>query len=222
MEIKYYLSVVYKRLWIVIVLPLVALLTSTYLSYFVLDPIYETNTTLYVINRSSDSERVINYSDFLAGEQLVKDYTELIKSRTVTGAVIDKLNLQDMTTSDLVDTIEVRPMNDTRIIEIKVQHKDPETVMNIANSLADEFSDSLISLMEVDNVSIIDRAVLPKYPIAPNPVKNFILALFSSIIIALGLIFFIEYLDNTIKTTEDVEKYLNLPVIGIIPELELK
>ena len=76
--------------------------------------------------------------------------------------------------------------------------------------------------MKVDTVEVFDRAITPESPVGPNPTINMAAAFFIGILTAAGLIFLLDYLDNTIKTTEDVEKYMGLPVLGIIPEFNIK
>lgn len=222
MELKQYLNMIYKKLWLVIALPLAVALATAYISYFVLDRIYESNTTLYVINKKADDQSMITSNDLLVGQQLVKDYRELIKSRTVTAAVINELQLNGMSSEHLAEKISVGSKNDTRIIEIKVQDIDPQRAARIADKVGDVFISKVIDLMKVENVSVVDRAQTSSTPIQPRPLMNVIIALLAGLMAAVGIIFLFEYLDDTIKTSEDVEKYLGLTVLGTIPVFDIK
>ncbi len=75
-------------------------------------------------------------------------------------------------------------------------------------------------IMKVDNVQVIDQAQVPRNPVKPRPMLNMIIAGFLGIMISLGMVFVMEYLDNTIKSPNDVERYLGLPIIGAIPEVD--
>lgn len=222
MELKQYLNMIYKKLWLVIALPLAAALATAYISYFVLDRIYEANTTLYVINKKADDQPVITSNDLLVGQQLVKDYRELIKSRTVTTAVINELQLNGMSSEHLAEKISVGSKNDTRIIEIKVQDIDPQRAARIADKVGEVFISKVIDLMKVENVSVVDRAQTSSTPVQPRPMMNVIVALLAGLMAAVGIIFLVEYLDDTIKTSEDVEKYLGLTVLGTIPVFDIR
>jgi capsular polysaccharide biosynthesis protein len=222
MELRQYFSIIFKRLWIVLLIPITAVGISAYLSFYVLDKVYESNTTLYVINKNEKSQFSIDYNDVLVGQQLVKDYSELVKSRTVTENVIDELKLKGLTPEDLARKINVDSKNDTRIIEIKVQDKDPETARNITDKVGEVFISKVVDLMKVENVSIIDKAEVPLSPVKPRPIINIAIALFAGLMAAIGIIFLLEYLDNTIKTSEDVEKLLGLSVLSTIPMMDIK
>ena len=89
--------------------------------------------------------------------------------------------------------------------------------MVIANKVAEVFKQKVVELMDVENVQVIDRAEVPISPVKPKKELNIAIATFIGLMTGLGIIFLIEYLDNTIKTPEDIEKHLGLPVIGTIP-----
>lgn len=227
MELKQYVHIILKRLWIIILLPLVAAGSSAVMSFYVMKPVYEANSTLYVIDKnrntdSSDSSSDISYNEIYVGGALVKDYTELVKSRTVTSSVIEKLKLEDITPAQLAGMISVSSKNDTRIIEISVSDNDPKRAMEITNAVCDVFIEKVGELMQIENVNIVDPAVQPTEPVKPRPMINIAIALFAGICMAVGIIFLMEYLDDTIKNNEDVERYLNIPVLANIPRLNLK
>jgi capsular polysaccharide biosynthesis protein len=218
MELKEYLDIIIKRKWLIILLPLIVAMISAYVSFYVLDQVYEANTTLYIINKSGGSEYPIVYNDLLVGQQLVKDYKEIAKSRRITGEVIKELDLKNISSSMLSNKINVNAKSDTRLIEIKVQDNSPQMAVDIANKLAEVFTKEIMNIMKVENVSIVDIAQLPEHPIKPRPIMNIAVAFMMGLLAALGISFVIEYLDDTIKTADDVEKYLGLTVLGTIPE----
>lgn len=219
MEIKEYLNIIIKRIWLIILLPILASLVSAYVSFYMLEQIYEANTTLYIINKPNDKEYTIVYNDLIMGQQLVKDYKEIAKSRRITANVIKELDLENISPTALSNKINVNAKSDTRLIEIKVQDKSPQMAVDIANKLTEVFTEEIQEIMRLENVSIVDSAVLPSSPVKPNPKMNIAVAFVLGLLIALGISFAIEYLDDTIKTAEDIEKYLNLTVLGTIPEI---
>lgn len=222
MELKQYFNIIMKRLWILLLLPLVAAGMSAYLSIYVLEPTYEANSTLYVVNKKADSSISLAQGDLMAGQLLVKDYREIIKSRAVTSAVIDELKLEELTPEKLASKISVNSKNDTRLIEIKVRDGNAVLARDMADKTSQVFIQMAVDLLKVENIQIIDKAILPESPVKPKPIINTAIALFAGIMTAQGIIFLLEYLDNRIKTVEDVEKYLGLPVIGTIPVLNIK
>lgn len=222
MEIKQYFQIMLKRWWIIVLLPLTVSIASAYISFYVLKPVFEADTTLYIINKHYDPQIGPAYNELVVGQYLVKDYRELIKSRTVTGTVVEELKLEGMTPGILANKINVNSKNDTRIIEISIQDEDPEKAKEIADKVSEVFKSKVIDLMKVDNVSVVDAAQLPLKPVRPRPLTNIAISFFAGIMIAIGFIFVFEYFDDTIKTYEDIEKYLDLPIIGTIPVMSIK
>lgn len=219
MEIKEYLSILQKRLWIILLITIITTTTAAGISFYILEPVYRSNTTLYV-GKNTATDATLGYQDVLMGGQLVKDYRELVKSRLVASIVINELKLKDTTTAQIASMLSVNLKNETRIIEIAAQSTDPELAKNVANKVADVFKRKAVELIDVDNVQVIDLAQIPTSPIKPDKKTNIAIGFLLGLMLSLGLVFLLEYLDNTIKTTDDVEKYLGLAVIGTVPKFE--
>jgi len=96
----------------------------------------------------------------------------------------------------------------------------PDLAASIANSMADEFSKAVIDIKKVDSVSIVDTAVTPTHPVKPNKKLNVLIAFVVGLMASVGLVFLLEYMDNTVKTSDDVEKLLGIPVLGVIPNYD--
>ncbi|MDK2917602.1 MAG: protein tyrosine kinase modulator [Candidatus Petromonas sp.] len=217
-DLREYFEIIRKRIWIIILLMVVSVTISGIISYFVLPPIYETSATL-MVSKPINQDAMIQYSDVLLNQKLVKTYGEIIKSRSISSQVIENLDL-DTTPQQLKEKVTVSPVKDTEIIQIKVTHTDPVLGTKIANELARVFMKDVTRIMKIDNVQVIDKAVVPHNPVKPRPLLNMVIAGFLGVMIGLGIVFLIEYLDNTIKTPNDVERYLELPIIGAIPNMD--
>lgn len=187
------------------------MLISALVSFFLLTPQYESYTTL-MFSRGPDQ----NYEDVMLSRQLASTYSEIAKSRSVTEAVIRNLRL-DMTVAQLSGQITVSAVNNTEIISVKVMNPDPVLAKRIASQVATSFSKKIIGYSNIDNVIIVDEAVTPTVPISPNVKMNVAIAGVLGVMLALGLIFLLEFLDNTIKTQEDVEHFLGLSVLAMVP-----
>lgn len=147
---------------------------------------------------------------------MVSTYGELVKSRRVTDRVIENLDLQ-ISYNSFRNKVNVNLVKDTEIIKIQVNDNDPELATKIANETALVFIDSVKEIMKVENVQVIDVAQTPTTPIKPRPMLNMAIAGVLGVMLAVFFAFLKEFLDTSIKTPEDVEKYLGLPVMGTIP-----
>lgn len=214
-----------KRWAIVVAIPLLAALTSGIVSFFILEPVYQASTTMIVGKKASDNtakqaEQLLDNSVLIANQQLAKTYGTIAKTRTVEENVISELGLT-LTPGQLDGKIAVNPVKNTEILEITVQDTDPVLAADIANMMAKKFSDSVIQIKKVDSVSILDTAVAPTSPIKPKKAMNVLIAFMVGLMASVGLAFLLEFLDNTIKSTKDVEDILGLPVLGVIPHYDI-
>ncbi|ERM91305.1 YveK family protein [Caldanaerobacter subterraneus] len=211
-----------KRIKIILLITVLAMLVSGLISYYVLSPVYKASTSL-IISRTQNItiNNQIQLQDIQTSRMLAATYSEIVKSRRVLQPVVTKLNLP-MSVEDLKGKIDVTSKDNTEIIEISVRDNNPERAAEIANAIASSFMDNIVKIMKIDNVQVIDRAVPPTSKVSPKTSLNVVIAGVLGLMISIFLVFLLEYMDRTVKTPDDIKKYLNLPVLGIIPEVKNK
>lgn len=219
-EIKEYFYIIWRKKWLIVLIIVFSIAISGVFSFFVLESEYETFTTLMLRKPNSGMRygEAIGYDDVLLNQRLVFTYGEIAKSRAVSNEVINNLGL-NLTADQLRKKVKVSLVEDTEIIKIVVNDSDPEFATRIANETAEVFIKNVVSMMMIENVQVIDKAELPTNPIKPRPILNMAIAGVLGVMISVFLVLLLEYIDNTIKTPSDVEKYLDLPVIGMIPKI---
>ena len=205
--------------WWIIFIFIILFGSAAYLrNEYLLVPVYEANTTLYVGKNSEKTGLATN--DLALGTALLADYREIAKSRLVASKVIETLGLKNISSEGLAGRIDVSQKNSTRVIQISVRDSNPQRAMDIANTVADVFQQKVIEIIQVEIVQVIDKAEMPRYPISPDKGRNLMMALIIGIALSVGFIFLLDYLDATIKTPADVEAFIGLPVIGTIPFIQ--
>lgn len=208
------LRVLLSKLGIIILSGLILALAAIVGTKLFITPQYQSVTKMYVLAQQN-SDTVTN-SDLQTSTLLTKDYAELITSRTVTEAVISKLGL-DLKYEELIGKIEVGTTSDTRIITIKVKDEDPYMARDIANAIRDTAAEHIKSVMNIEAVNVVDMANIPDNKCSPSLFKNGFVAGALGCFLAVVIIL-IQYMSNdTIKLSEDVEKYLGLSTLGVIP-----
>lgn len=220
-SLKEYFLIIRNRIGLIILLTVLSVVTSGLISNFVLEPEYQTFTTL-MVGKPKDYQNVddkLDYNDLLLNQKLVSTYGELVKTRAVADEVIKNLGL-DMSYKEFREKVNVNLVKDTEIIKLEVMDTDPVLATKIANETAQVFMENVKDIMMVENVQVIDEAQVPDMPVKPRPKLNMAIAGVLGLMVGIFLAFLLEYLDNTIKTPDDVEKYLELPVIGTIPMVE--
>lgn len=206
-----------KKRWILIVsITLVATLISGVLSFFVIKPTYETSTKVFIGKEESNQEGY-NTNDIQMYQKLLQTYAETIKTNEVVQAAINSTNNADLTVPAVKGALTVTPVSDTQILQIKYQNKSPEVAKEILESITNEFVILAKELVPNGNVRVIEAVQLPENPVAPNKKMNVAIAFLLGLMVSVGLVFLIEYLDNTFKNKENLERELDIPVLGIIP-----
>ncbi len=214
-EILYILA---KRWWAVFIITGVCIAFAAVYTFFFLEPIYQADTSLY-IGKRMDSQNSIAYNDLIIGERLANDYREIVKSRFITGLVIEKLDLA-LSSKELAQKISVQSKKDTRLINIFVEDKSPARAMEIADAVAETFKEKVLDIIDEEHVQIIDKAILPQNPIKPNKKVNIAISFVLGVMLGCFVVFAFEYFDKTIKSVDELKRYVDLPVIGVIPKFE--
>ena len=209
--------VLLDKIWVIILAGAVAALAVVAATILFITPQYQSTTKMYVLSKQDSN--TLTSQDMQTSLSLTKDYAELIKSRTVTEGVITQLNL-DMTHEQLLSKITVDSATDTRILSISVRDADPYVACEIASAIRDVAANHIKNVMDIDAVNVVETANIPENKISPSIKKNGLVGGVAGVAIAIAIIL-ITYLSNdTIKTQEDVERYLGLSTLGTIPMSE--
>lgn len=203
------------RLWIVLGTGVIAALICFGISGYVLAPVYESTTKIYILNKTENT--AVTYTDVQMGTQLTKDYAELINSRYVIEKVIGQLSLEDMEYKDLMKKVSVNTPVDTRIVSITVEHTDPALAQKIANCIREVAGEHIQNVMDIEAVNVVEAANMPTEKSGPGVAKWTLIGGLAGVFFASAIILIIFLLDDTIKSSEDVEKYLGLSTLAMIP-----
>lgn len=204
----------FRRAYIIIITALVFLVGGLTYTVFLKEPLYKSDVNVILVSKNSQSSSL--QSEIAANQKLAATYRELVTSRSVLNEVIEDLDLT-YTVSQLQKMISVQNVNETEIIKITVSSSKPKEAKEIANVVAIKFQDEVKDIYNLENVSIVDKAVLAKEPYNINVVKESIIYIALGVVLSCGVIFVIYYFDNTIKSIDQVEKRLGIPVIGTVP-----
>ncbi|WP_059173407.1 YveK family protein [Bacillus sp. FJAT-27445] len=205
-----------KRIRLILGITFAAVFISALVSYFVLTPIYQASTQI-LVNQAKTEQNMYNYNEIQTNLQLINTYNVIITTPAILDLVVKELN-GEYTTGQLSSKISVASEKQSQIVNITVQDENPKTAAKIANTIAMVFQEQIISIMNVDNVTILSPATVTdgQAPVKPKPLLNVAIALIVGLMLGIGLAFLLEYFDNTIKSEQDVEKVLEMPVLGAV------
>lgn len=218
LDVREIMRVVRRRLWVILALPAVAAVTAAAISLYALAPVYSASTTLWVIKEGAAQ---INLNDVMLSRNLTKTYAEVAESRAVMADALRSLGITDLSVEQLQKRLTVTPVRDTEILSFTVEDGDPVRAARMADAIAGAFKGQIMNFMKVENVRVVDQALIPTKAVRPRPLLNAAIAAVLGLMAAVGLTFLLEYLDTSIKSPEDVARHLELPVLGVIPVIEL-
>ena len=215
-DLSQFLYVLNKRKFIIIAITLAAVIISGIVSFFLMSPVYQSKVTVIVGKKNDTGNSTVQYNDVMMYQNLTKTYASIATSKLVQGKAAEKLG-NGMTGDKLSSIITVTPETGTQILDITAQGGTAKEALDRVTALSAAFVENAPSVYNAGEVKIMDNGELPKTPVKPNKKLNIAIAFFLGLMVSVGLSFLLEYMDSTIKTSEDIKKYLDLPVLGTIP-----
>ena len=204
----------FKKLWLIIAVAVVCACGMAGYTYFGMEPTYKSTSTLLVLSKETT---LTSLADLQIGSQLTKDYTILITSRPVLDQVIENLQL-DMNHKQLKKRVSIENPNDTRILSVSVTMNNAELAKAVVDELANVASAFVGDKMEVTPPKIIEEGEIAGTKTGPSMVKNVMLGFLVGAFLVCALIVVLEILDDTVQTEEDIERYLNIPTLAVVPD----
>lgn len=203
-----------KKIWFIIAGLLIgAAITGAY-SKFLITPQYKSEAKLYVLSKETT---LTSLADLQIGSQLTQDYKVLVGSRPVLQGVVDHMKL-DMTYRELEKKLTIDNPNNTRILTLTIKDPNPYLAKSIVDEVANTASDYIGEIMEMVPPKLIEDGEVASEKASPNVLKNTIIGGILGLLLVCGIIVVRVILNDTVKSEEDVSKYLDLPVLAVIPK----
>jgi capsular polysaccharide biosynthesis protein len=229
-ELRQYLSVLRSRLWLILAATLLAAGVGFTLSSS--NPTYLARSTIYVGSRTISLEPAAGdlSTDRLAAlDRIVLTFSKMIDSEPVADRAIRQLDLE-LEPEDVVEATEVSPEPATQLLYIEVSDEDAATAQALSNGLADSFVEAVQEFEPGDTTTadgsvpvlpayVFERASLPTDPEPTDQLRTILLATLFGLVAGTALAFLLDYLDVSLRSAADVERRLELPVLGVIPAL---
>ncbi|MBP1950577.1 YveK family protein [Virgibacillus litoralis] len=219
-SLKEIFDVIKKKFLLILSFIIGAAIISTIISYVFLTPTYESSSQFIVNQSEQDKSTNYNVNDIRSNVELINTYNIIIKSPAILEEVVKELNLSYSDTQ-LQNKINVLNEENSQVVTVTVTDTNSNLATQIANTTVQIFQTKIPDLMNVDNVHTLSEAEMKENPspVSPRPMLNIAIAVVLGGMIGVGTAFLLEYLDNTIKSEEDVENTLNLPVLGVITHI---
>lgn len=207
-----------KRWFMIVSITLAATIISAAISFFLIKPKYAASTKLFIGKEEAESQGY-NQNDVTMYQKLMKTYSATIKTKDLVERALEgsKINLN---TNTVLENLTVTTVTDTQILEVKYNSIDPNEAATIIKKVTDEFIKTSKKLVPNGNIQIIESVEVPDKPVSPNKKMNIAIAFVLGLMVSGGLALLLEFLDNTFKTKEQIERELDIPVLGTIPQVK--
>ena len=212
------LNAVRQHIAVLILCTLATAIAGFAITHFLITPQYE-SSALMIVNTRQDTTSTVTIDQINSATKLVSTYSIIIKSDTVLQQVIDDLGLS-LSYSDLKGRMTVSAVDDTQVMKITVRSNNPEWARQVCDGITAVSPDVILEAVEAGSVKVISQASYSDVPVSPNIKKNTMLGAMVGLVLCLGVILLQVILDNKINTEEDVAKYLDMTVVGVIPVYE--
>lgn len=198
MEIKFYLRIIQRGWWMILITSLMAVNLSLVYSYYFITPMYE-SVARFIVSpniQNIESRDFVSSLEALDKRSIISTYAEILKSSQVTNGTMDLLLAQP---DEFIDyTISVTVLPDANIIRLSVKGPDPQISAMLANSLGQYAINYVKKLYVIYNIDFLDKASPPIEPYQPLPLQDAGLALLAGLVLGVGLAVFRDQLSSTL------------------------
>lgn len=212
-DLREIFGVLMSRLVLIVLTGILFAGTTGVFCKFIMKPVYTSTTQLCIL---SNTTSIASLSDLAIGTQLTQDYIVVVQSRPVVEKVIENLEL-DMTYEELLDVTTVENPTDTRILTISVTNYDPTLAKQIVDQYAQVSRTRIAELMDINEPGIIEEGHVAERKTSPTTTKNALIAGILGMFLMAAVVVIRYLMDDTIKSSDDIERYLGLNTLGILP-----
>jgi capsular polysaccharide biosynthesis protein len=224
-DLKFFLKILRKRFWLIMLVVAVSCALSFYLSKYQLKPIYEASTKL-IVNKIQENAGLpeLDYNTVNLNIKLIDVYKEIIKSPAIMDIVARQNPSLGYTSEQLIKKVMISGIPQTPIMILTFEDGSHENAVTLINTIAKVFQKQIPSIMKVDNVTILNEAKLQDQPdaVSPQVYLNVVLAAVISLIVMISIVTVIEYLNDTVQSEEEIWSQLGIPTLTAIAKMRRK
>lgn len=202
----------------IVLVALVFSMLSFLYTKVIVKPIYESRASIVVNNRRSETEIITN-DEITTARNLANLYAVIIKSESVLQPVINRSG-EEININQLSSKVSVSAVDNTAVLSIRVKDQDPQVALEYLREIVSTAPSVLEDKVEAGSVKVISEPSVSTTPVSPNTTMNVAIAGILGGMLALGVVLLRHFLDRTIKSEEDINEKLGLPVIGVVPSFE--
>lgn len=220
-------EIVKEKLIVFILICMICCTAAICVTKFLMSEKFTATAKLIIVQKSnsSSSQQNYTYSDQQLSQKLASTYSQIIMSEAISDPVISNLNLFDeygIDSNKYNKIVNVSSANNTEVIDVSVTTTDPKLSADIANEIVNVFEEKIYDIMQIENVTTLTDAKIPQKKSGPSTMKNTMLGGIAGLMICAAIVLLQLFTDTKVKTEDEVKKIFDYPIIGNIPDFEIK
>ncbi|RGR76718.1 hypothetical protein DWY25_00055 [Holdemania filiformis] len=215
------IDIIKKHFNLFVIIILIASIIAALITMFLIPKKYTAEAKLIIVQKSNPDSQQISYNDIQTSQKLVNTYSEILKSEAVSDEVIKNLELdvKNIDHSSYLKMVNISSIKDTEVIKISVETQEPKLSAEIANEIVLVFQKKIATIMNIENVTVLNSAKVPEQKSSPSNFKNILIGFLLGCIIDGCFVIYFLLNDRNIRTEEELKKIFNYPIIGLIPDM---
>ena len=214
LDLKEIFWIIWDKKKIVLAITAILVLIAAIYSFILQTPKYKSTTTVVLTMSEGENATAVTTTDVTLNQKLLGTYVDIVKRDMVIDKVIENLQIANLTSSQLKSDVTVSTKEDTYIIDITVSNENSEYAARIANEIGKVFSEEVSKMYKMNNIYILDSAKVNSTPYNVKPAKYIGIAFIAGIFICCAVIVIMNLFDTTVKSADEIEKALKVPVIA--------
>jgi capsular polysaccharide biosynthesis protein len=214
LDLKEIFWIIWDKKKIVLAITAILVLIAAIYSFILQTPKYKSTTTVVLTMSEGENATAVTTTDVTLNQKLLGTYVDIVKRDMIIDKVIENLQIANLTSSQLKSDVTVSTKTDTYIIDITVSNENSEYAARIANEIGKVFSEEVSKMYKMNNIYILDSAKVNSTPYNVKPAKYIGIAFIAGIFISCAVIVIMNLFDTTVKSADEIEKALKVPVIA--------
>ena len=207
-------KVLKKNILMIIIVSLLCAVIGLFTSVFVIDKKYSSEATIYITPRVTE-QGTIDYNSVQTNSKMVNNYMEILKGETILAKVAKQVGLESY--EEVLDTLSITNPENTELISVSAKTTDPELSQQIVSLTVSTFTEDMMDILNLNNVTTINEAKVNSDPVSPSKSKFTALGFCIGFVLSSGYICITYLFDKRLRTREEAENFLGIPVLATVP-----
>ena len=207
-----------KNLKLIVLSMVICAVAAFAITTFLLPKKYASESSIFIVSKVNQETGTVDANALSANSKQVNNYMELIKGKNILNKVAEQLNIEDV--KEVQNAISVSNKSETEIIDIKATTDDPTKSQQIVKATTEIFFKEVKETLKIENMTVLNDPEVEETPVSPSKKMNTLIGALLGLLCSGGYVFLTYLLDKRLRTKQEAENFLGIPVLAEIPYYE--